>query len=287
MTWSVANRTVLVTGGNSGIGKATATALADHSAKVVITVRDRAKGEKAAADIEQATGRSVEVRLLDLADLASVRRFASDFIADHQDLAVLVNNAGGIFGRRQTTVDGFERTFGTNHLGAFLLTNLLTDLLVESSPSRIVNIASSGHAFAKDGIVFDDLMFDHRRFDQRTAYGQSKLANILHVRELNRRLSPSGVTAYAVHPGVVATQFGRGDSLLVSIGMRLAGRRFRSPEEGAETAVFAAVDPGIVEHGGEYFEDCAPTRSSRHAKDDDQAEKLWDVSVDLIAGAAG
>jgi NAD(P)-dependent dehydrogenase (short-subunit alcohol dehydrogenase family) len=283
MTWSIANRTALITGGNSGIGKAIAVDLARQEADVVITVRDAKKGDQAAADIERAAGRPVEVRMLDLADLESVRRFADGFCRDHDDLAVLVNNAGGVFGRKQTTVDGFERTLGTNHLGPFLLTNLLTDLLKASAPARIVNVASSGHAFAKDGIGFDDLMFENRKFDQRSAYGQSKLANILHVRELNRRLSPSGVTAYAIHPGLVATDLGRGDSLFVSVGMRIARRRFRTPEQGAETAIFAALDPDVIAHAGEYFEDCAPTRSSRHAKDDDQALRLWDVSERLTA----
>ena len=286
MTWSITNRTVLVTGGNTGIGKAIATALADCGADVVITVRDTRKGEIAAADIEAVTGKSVEVRILDLADLGSIRRFADDFTTEHNDLAVLVNNAGGIFGRRHSTVDGFERTFGTNHLGPFALTNLLTDLLVSSAPSRIVNVASSGHGYAKEGILFEDLMFEHRRFDQREAYGQSKLANILHVRELNRRLVSSGVTAYAIHPGLVSTDFGRGDSLLVSLGMKLLRRRFRTPEEGAQTAVFVAVDPDVVEHAGGYFEDSAPTRSSRHAKDDDQARRLWEVSEELTATTA-
>jgi len=130
MTWNIENRTVLVTGGNSGLGKATATGLAAQGARVVITARNTAKGDEAAADIDAKTGRMVQVMHLDLADLGSVRSFAESFKSTHSDLAVLVNNAGGIFGSRGTTVDGFERTFGTNHLGPFLLTNLLTDLLV-------------------------------------------------------------------------------------------------------------------------------------------------------------
>ena len=159
MTWTIEGRTVLITGGNSGIGLATATALAAEGAKVTITTRDPSKGESAGSIIEEKTGASVEVAALDLADLESIHRFAAEFTAIHDDLGVLINNAGAVIGSRQTTNDGFELTFGTNHLGPFLLTNLLTDLLIASAPSRIVNVGSSGHGYATDGIVFDDLMW--------------------------------------------------------------------------------------------------------------------------------
>jgi len=285
MTWTIKGRPVLVTGGNSGIGRSIATALATEGAQVTITVRDADKGTEAASSIKEATGADVEFMLLDLADLASVKRFAAAYTSAHNDLAVLVNNAGGIFGRKRTTADGFEMTMGTNHLGPFLLTKLLLPLLEQSAPSRVVNVASSGHAFAKDGIMFEDLMFDDRRYDIRTAYGQSKLANILHARELNRRYAGDGVTAYAVHPGVVSTGFGQGDAILVSLGMRLFRRRFRTPDEGAETAVFVAIDESVTDNAGGYFEDNAPTRSSRHAKDDEQALRLWEVSELLISSS--
>jgi NAD(P)-dependent dehydrogenase (short-subunit alcohol dehydrogenase family) len=282
MTWAIERRTVLITGGNSGIGKAAATALAAAGADVVITTRDLSKGRAAAAEIEATAGNSVEVMRLDLADLDAVRSFAAAFEVNHADLGVLINNAGGVFGRRRETTDGFEMTLGTNHLGPFLLTNLLTPLLVRSAPSRVINVASSAHAFAKEGLHLDDLMITRRRYRQKDAYGQSKLANILHARELNRRLADSGVTAYAVHPGVVATNFGRDDSFIVSIGIRLFGYRFRTADEGAATVVFVATDPDVTSSAGAYFEDSAPTRSSRHAKDDAQAFRLWEISTSLV-----
>jgi NAD(P)-dependent dehydrogenase (short-subunit alcohol dehydrogenase family) len=288
MTWNIKNRTVLITGGNSGIGKATAVGLARADANIVITSRDPEKGAIAAAEIKDRSGSSVEVMELDLADLSSVRSFANEFIASHDDLAVLVNNAGGVFGSRRETVDGFEMTIGTNHIGPFLLTNLLTDLLISSAPSRIVNVGSSAHGFAKDGIHTDDLNWESRRYNLKNAYGHSKLANILHVRELNRRLSPQGVTAYAVHPGTVRTGFGTGgDSAIIGAGIRIIGRWLLTPEQGAETSIWAATNPYVVEHAGGYFADSAPAKSSRHARDDDQALRLWDATDDLLTPPQG
>jgi NAD(P)-dependent dehydrogenase (short-subunit alcohol dehydrogenase family) len=288
MTWTIGGRTVLITGGNSGIGLAAATALTHEGAHVVITARDPAKGEAARAAVMDETGISVEVGILDLADLDSIGGFAESFLATHDELAVLINNAGAVIGSRQTTKDGFELTFGANHLGPFLLTNLLTDLLVASAPARIVNVGSSGHGYAPDGIVFDDLMWGDRRYKQREVYGHSKLANILHAREANRRLSGSGVTAYSVHPGLVRTSFGTGgDSLLIGLGIRIVGRWLRSPEEGADSVVWAATDPDISEEAGSYFADREVARSTRHARDDDQAKRLWEVSEQVISDAQG
>lgn len=288
MTWTIEGRTVLITGGNSGIGLAAATALATQGAHIVITTRDPAKGEAAKASIEGTTGAAVHVGILDLADLASVRLFAEDFTASHDELAVLINNAGAVIGSRQTTKDGFELTFGANHLGPFLLTNLLTELLVASAPARIINVGSSGHGYAKDGIIFDDLMWSDHRYKQSEVYGHSKLANILHAREANRRLSDSGVTAYSVHPGLVRTAFGTGgDSFIIGLGIRVVGRWLRSPEDGADSVVWAATDPDIVQDAGSYFADREVARSTRHARDDDQARQLWEVSERILAETRG
>jgi retinol dehydrogenase-14 len=286
MTWTIKDRTILITGGNSGIGFATAVALANEGANVVITTRDRAKGNAARSQILDQTGVSIEVGTLNLSSLGSVRQFADDFTAAHDELAVLVNNAGAVIGSRKTTEDGYELTFGANHLGPFLLTSLLTDLLTESTPSRIINVGSSGHGYATDGIMFDDLMWKNRRYNQRDVYGHSKLANILHAREANRRMSRSGVTAYAVHPGLVSTSFGKGgDSFVIGLGIRLVGRWLRSPAEGADTVVWAATEPDIIEHAGSYFADRKVARSTRHARDDDQARRLWDVSEQIVSDA--
>lgn len=288
MTWTIKGRTVLITGGNSGLGLATGMALAAEGARVVITARDAAKGESARLQIEKATGVPAEVGILDLADLQSVRRFAAEFTATHDDLAVLINNAGAVIGSRQLTTDGFELTFGANHLGPFLLTNLLTDLLIASAPARIINVGSSGHGYASDGMAFDDLMWENARYRQRDVYGHSKLANILHAREANRRLSDSGVTAYAVHPGLVRTSFGTGgDSFIVGLGIRLAGRWLRTPEEGADSIVWAATDDAIVDEAGNYFADREVARSTRHARDDEQATELWQVSEQILSDVEG
>ncbi|HSJ72446.1 MAG TPA: SDR family oxidoreductase [Acidimicrobiia bacterium] len=282
MSWSIEERTVIVTGGNSGIGRATATALGHAGAHVVITARDPERGTTAAAQISAESGGRVDAMLLDLEDRGSIRSFAEQFANSKADLAVLVNNAGGIFGRRELTSDGVERTFATNHLGPFLLTHLLTPMLISCSPSRVVNVASSGHGYAREGIPFDDLTWEGR-YSMRGAYGVSKLANILHAREYDRRHRPDGVSGYSMHPGLVRTSIGRdGDSLIASIAWRLTSWRQRSPAEGADTVTWlATADPDPEPHGG-YFEDGAEARSTRHARDDHQAERLWRVSEALL-----
>ncbi len=282
MQWDITDRPVIVTGGNSGIGLAVATALAARGADVTITARDRDRGMGAANRIAADTGRRVDVGILDLVDRASIRSFTADFLTGHDDLAVLVNNAGGVFGKRVLTADGVERTFATNHLGPFLLTSLLTPLLESSAPARIINVASSGHGFAETGIPFDDLT-QADGYSMRSAYGASKLANILHAREFDRRFGDRGVRAYAMHPGLVRTRIGRdGDSRLATIAWFATSWRQRTPEEGADTAVWlATTDPAPEPHGG-YFEDRAEARSTRWARSDEQAARLWEVSEALI-----
>jgi NAD(P)-dependent dehydrogenase (short-subunit alcohol dehydrogenase family) len=285
MSWNIDGRTVLITGGNAGIGKAAATAMADRGALVTITARQPDKGEQAASDIAAQTGATVEVLALDLSDLSSVRSSAAAFTSDHDSLAILVNNAGGMFGRRATTVDGHEMTFGTNYLGPFLFTSLLTDLLIASAPSRVINVGSSGHGYAKEGIRFDDLS-TAGRYRMMDVYGHSKLANILHARELDRQLGPEGVRAYSMHPGLVRTSIGSGgDSLMVSLAVRFGGKRMLSPEEGADTIVWLATVGEPPEPYGGYFEKRTEARSSRHAKNDAEAKQLWDTTEDIIATA--
>ena len=276
------DRPVIVTGGNSGIGFATASALAAAGAKVTITSRDHDRGSSAAARIADQTGYVVEVASLDLVDRDSIRAFADRYLADHAELAVLVNNAGGVFGSRVLTTDGVERTFATNHLGPFLLTSLLLPAMVHSAPARVINVASSGHGFADAGIPFDDLAWESG-YSLRRAYGVSKLANILHARALDARYGDHGVRGYAMHPGLVRTRIGRdGDSWLAAVAWWATSWRQRTPDEGADTVVWLATqDPAPEPHGG-YFEDRTEARSTRWARSDEQANRLWDVSEGLL-----
>jgi retinol dehydrogenase 12 len=283
MTWTLEDRSVIVTGATSGIGKAAAMKLATTGARLTITTRNEDKGRSTAAEIATQTGADVTVLAVDFADLASVHKAAQTYLDTNDDLAVLINNAGVVVGKRSTTVDGYETTFATNHLGPFLFTHLLTDLLIASAPSRVINTSSVSHTSAKEGILFDDLGFDHRRYKFMEVYGHSKLANILHAVELNARYADSGITAAAIHPGVVRTGLGSGTSRIARVAITVGGRWMRTPDQGADTIVWLATEPTLDLSEGIYFEDRKPSKSTRHARDADQASRLWDVSEQLTA----
>ncbi|MFV1999370.1 MAG: SDR family NAD(P)-dependent oxidoreductase [Acidimicrobiia bacterium] len=282
MDWSIDQRNVIVTGGTSGIGKAVATALAAEGARVTITSRSRERADAAALDIERTLDTHIEKLIVDFSDLESVRNAATEYRTSHDDLAVLVNNAGVVMGSTSRTVDGYETTFATNHLGPFLLTSHLLELLETSAPSRIINTSSVAHTYAKDGIVFDDLNFDERHYRFMEVYGHSKLANILHAHEINTRYGDKGISAAAVHPGIVRTGLGSGGtSWVVGLVERVGGRWMKTPENGADTIVWLATKSEIDIGKGIYFEDRHVSKSTRHARDADQALKLWDVSERL------
>ena len=272
---------MLITGATSGIGKAAAMRLATTGARLTITTRSEAKGRAVAAEIASRTGSDVTTLLVDFADLASVRHAAQTYIDTNDDLAVLINNAGTVVGSRTTTVDGYETTIATNHLGPFLFTSLLTDLLIKSAPSRVINTSSIAHTYAKEGILFDDLGFDDRRYKFMEVYGHSKLANILHATEMNARYRDDGVTAVAIHPGVVRTGLGSGTSRIVRLANMVGGRWMRSPDDGADTIVWLATEPSLDVSEGIYFEDRAVSKSTRHARDAKQAQRLWNISEQL------
>jgi NAD(P)-dependent dehydrogenase (short-subunit alcohol dehydrogenase family) len=276
-------KTVLITGGNSGIGRATAVELAKRGAHVIITARDEAKGAKAAEAIEAESGGAVEVRALDLASFDSIRRFAEGFLRDHAALHVLINNAGLVLSARQTTAEGLEATFGVNHIGHFLLTSLLLPLLRDSAPARIVNLSSDAHLRAKKGLDFGDLNRE-RGYRGFHVYSESKLANVYFTRELARRLEGTGVTVYAVHPGVVRTGFSLdGDTRgPVAWFFRLAGPVLRTPAQGASTSIWAATAPELEHESGRYYKDRREAKISRPARDDVAATRLWAVSEAII-----
>jgi NAD(P)-dependent dehydrogenase (short-subunit alcohol dehydrogenase family) len=279
------DKTVVITGGNAGIGKETAIGLAKQGARVVITARDARRGREAVDEIRERSGSDdVEVMDLDLADLSSVRRFAGDYAKRHDRLDVLVNNAGLVLINRTETVDGFESQFGVNHLGHFLLTQLLLDQIRASAPSRIVVVSSHAHKQARKGLDFDDLQSE-RGYSPFGVYAKTKLANIYFTRELARRLEGAGVTANALHPGFVASRFGRdGDGgFLAEIAMTLGRPLAQSPEKGARTSVYLASSPDVDGVSGAYFYRCRQTRPSSVALDDEAARRLWALSEELVA----
>ena len=293
----------VVTGSNTGIGKETARELLRRGAHVVLACRDAAKGEAARADLVATTGRDdVVVEPLDLASLASVRAFAKDVLASHASLQGLVNNAGVMNTPAGKTADGFETQFGTNHLGHFLLTELLLGALEQGAPSRIVNLSSCYHDVAqgREGrIDFDDPSFERRAYDGWAAYAQSKLANLLHARQLAKRLAGKGITPVSVHPGWVRTNLVKSfmpvwaQNWVLRPFLRLSG--MIEPWEGAQTTLYALLSPEVPAHAGAYFSQLGmyrdkaangggwPLRSPNpNAHDDDAAERLEALSRALV-----
>ena len=281
---SMKGRTCLITGASGGIGKETAVALAKLGATVVMVSRDSERGEAALLDVRRRSGGSNDVHLMlaDLASLQAVRSLAAEFRQRHEQLHVLVNNAGALNSRLSLTKDGFETTFGVNHLAHFLLTNLLLDLLKASAPSRIINVSSSGHT--RGTIDFDGLRGE-RKYSGIAAYGQSKLANVLFANELARRLAGTGVTANSLHPGVIRTGFGRNNSGIWGALFRVfhvVARPFLlTPEQGAQTSIYLASSPDVEGVTGEYFAKSKQTQSSDRSHDTGLAQRLWQVSEEL------
>jgi NAD(P)-dependent dehydrogenase (short-subunit alcohol dehydrogenase family) len=280
-------RTVVITGGNSGIGRETAVALARAGARVVITARHGARGEATLADIRTRSGRSdVELELFDLGDLSSVRSGADRILERFPRLDVLVNNAGAVLSERRLTVDDVEATFGVNHLGPFLLTQLLLPRLRDSPKGRIVNVSSTAHSSARRGLDFDDLQ-STGGYRAMAVYAKSKLANIYFTTELARRLQGTSVAANCLHPGVVATGFGRdGDARgMLAFGLKLIEPFVLSSEKGARTSVYLASSPDVDGVSGKYFVKSKVGRPSKAAGDDQAARRLWEISEQLIAQA--
>lgn len=279
-------KVVLITGGNSGIGKEAAIALAGMGAHVAITARNEKKGADARAEIVHTANvdpAKVDVVALDLASMASIRACANDVLARYDRLDVLLNNAGGTIGARRVTDDGFEMTFGVNHLGHFLLTNLLLDRIKASAPARVITVASMAHRYARGGLDFDDLQSERGRYRGMQVYGRSKLANILFAGELARRLDGTGVTSNSVHPGWVATNFSQeGDTRFMGFFSKLARPLAISPARGADTLVYLASSPEVDGVTGQYFYKRAVSKTTAAAKDAAAAARLWDVSEQLV-----
>jgi len=272
-------KTALITGASNGLGRAAAFALAEYGAELVLICRNRDLARETVSAIVRATGNAqVSFLIADLSSQAEIRRVAAEFLATGKPLHILLNNAGALFPQRTLSADGLEMTFALNHLGYFLLTQLLLDRIRESAPARIVNVASRAHEGAR-GIHFDDLQSE-RAYAAFGAYSQSKLANILFTRELARRLEGSGVTANALHPGFVATRFARANPLY-SFAMTLMRPFQRSIDQGSRTLIYLCAAPEVEGASGGYYADCSLRNPTRYALDDIQARRLWDVSCDL------
>ena len=278
-TKELEGKIALVTGGNSGIGLESAVGLARMGAEVVIVARDAKKGDAAAIDIRTRSGSSkVSLLTCDFSSQASIRKLADDYRAAHDRLDILVNNAGAVNKSRTLTVDGIEQTFAVNHLGYFLITNLLLDLIEKSAPSRIVIVSSTGH-YGGD-IDFDDMGYEKGGYSIMRAYRRSKLANVLFTRELAKRLAGKDVTVTSLHPGAVATNIWAGAPGWAAPILGIAKSLFMiSPEESAARVVYLATSPDVVGKSGAYFDANKERAPAKLAQDEGLARKLWDESV--------
>jgi len=279
---SMQGKVCIVTGANSGIGKATALGLAQMGATVVMVCRDQTRGEEAQNEIKTKSGNdAVDLMLADLSSQESIRQFAENFQQHYKQLHVLINNAGVVNLSRRETGDGLEMIFAVNYLAPFLLTNLLLDRLKANAPARIVNVSSDSH---QSGYIKMDDLQSEEKYRFMRAYGQSKLALVLFTYELSRRLQGAGVTANCLHPGFVATNIGQngigpvGRSIIKLIFSNLG----ISPEEGAKTSIYLASSPEIEGVTGKYFVKSIPIRSAPISYDETLQRQLWEESAKLV-----
>ncbi|XP_032590882.1 retinol dehydrogenase 12-like [Drosophila grimshawi] len=275
-------KVVIVTGSNMGIGKETVLELARRGATVYMACRNKSKTEQALKEIIEQTGNNkIFFRELDLSSLKSVRKFVSNFKEEQDELHILINNAGVILETRGLTEDGFEMQLGVNHMGHFLLTILLLDLLKKSAPSRIINVSSLAHTNGE--IKVDDLNSE-KNYQGGKAYSQSKLANVMFTRELAKRLEGTGVSVNALHPGMVNTEIAKNFILaqtkLVRLFAKLLFMLFtQDAKSGAQTTLYAALDPDLDGVTGQYFSDCKPKKVGHAATDEKVSQFLWEESM--------
>ena len=273
------DKTVLITGANSGIGRAIATELARRGARIVMSSRSEKRGRKAQKEIVRRSGNDrVELLIADLSTRDGIRGLSDAFQAGNERLDVLINNAAILTNSRRTTPEGYEMQFFVNHVAYFMLTNLLIDTIRATPSARIVNIVSTAHS--NGTIDFDDLQFE-QNYKGWSAYANSKLANIVFTYELARRLEGTGVTANCVHPGVIHTNLLRNYSTVLNVLFHALRFFFKTPKQGAVTAVHVASSPDVDGVTGKYFRDCAPMGTSEESNDRDVQRRLWDVSEEI------
>ena len=272
-------KVIVITGATSGIGQVAAERLAGMGARLVLVARDKVRGQAVLARLrERAPGIPHSIHYADLSRLVEMRRVAAEIAAAETRIDVLINNAGALFGSRQVTEDGLERTFATNHMAYVVLTHGLRERLIASAPARVINTASDAHKRAQ--LDFDDLQ-SARGYRGFAVYGRSKLCNILYTSELARRWAGTGVTANSLHPGFVATRFADQSGGLFSYVVRMAKMFAISPEKGADTIVYLASSPEVAHVSGGYFYKCRPATPSKEAQKDAVARRLWLESARL------
>jgi NAD(P)-dependent dehydrogenase (short-subunit alcohol dehydrogenase family) len=273
-------KTVVVTGGTSGIGQIAAERLAGMGARIVQVARSRNRGEAALSRLREiAPGLKHTIHYADLSRLAELKRVAKEIAAAEPRIDVLINNAGAMFGQRQVTEGGLEFTFATNHLSYFVLTHGLLEQLQAAGAARVVN--TSSHAHYRGTIDFDNLQYEHD-YKSFPAYSRSKLCNVLFTRVLARRLAGTGVTANSLHPGFVNTRFGDGTGGSMARIIGLMKIFAISPEKGAETIIYLASSDDVAKTSGLYFYKCKPVEPSKLAQDDAIAERLWEYTDRLL-----
>ena len=279
MNENLENKVCLITGATNGIGQESAKALNNMGAEIVFVARNEEKGNFLKQQLKNDSGRDATMIIANLSSQAEVKRAANEFLALEKPLDILLNNAGIMNRQRTETVDGLEEVFSVNHLAYFTLSLMLLDKLKQTENSRVVNVASGAHQFVKD-MNFDDLQSE-KTFKPLQVYGQSKLANILFTKSLSEKLLNSGVTVNCLHPGFVSTGIGSNNKGIWNLLMFLAKPFAKRTNKGAETSIYLCSSPAVKNISGEYFVDCTVEKVSEAANDPKQAEKLWDISVEL------
>ena len=279
MNENLENKVCLITGATNGIGQESAKALNKMGAEIVFVARNEEKGNFLKQQLKNDSGRDATMIIANLSSQAEVKRAANEFLALEKPLDILLNNAGIMNRERNETVDGLEEVFSVNHLAYFTLSLMLLDKLKQTENSRVINVASGAHQFVKD-MNFDDLQSE-KTFKPLQVYGQSKLANILFTKSLSEKLLNSGVTVNCLHPGFVSTGIGSNNKGIWNLLMFLAKPFAKRTNKGAETSIYLCSSPAVKNISGEYFVDCTVEKVSEAANDPKQAEKLWDISVEL------
>lgn len=263
---------LVITGGTSGIGKAAVKSLIDEDWKITLLARNIEKAKEFGSDL-------VSIISCDLSDLKSVKTASDQLIDRGETIDVLMNNAGGVFQKKESTKNGFEMTFGVNHLSHYLLTTQLMDLLLKSK-TRVINVSSSAHRLGK--LDFEDLQWEKRKYNPMKAYGDGKLCNIYFTQELHNRFHQQGLTSYACHPGVVRTNFGLDTTGVFNILVKVAQPFMITPEKGAMTQLYLATNDQVEKHSGRYFDKRKVASISPQAKDSEAASHLWEISEQLV-----